>query len=132
MSGTSVACVCPNGFDPPYCAKASATLNVYCQVNVCRNGGTCIHTNDNTIASMKCLCLPGYAGVFCDTVSVAFDQQADAPKITNLGPKMPSFCLDEKTSGITINPFKVTRTPFSSNGFYIIQGMMVSFQIFDL
>lgn len=122
MSGSALSCICPPGFDPPFCTKSNAVLNVYCQVNVCRNGGTCIHTNDNTIASMKCLCLPGYSGVFCDTITVAFDQQDDSGGYKNLIPKVPSFCLG---AGKTIDenkPFKVTSTPFSSNGFYIIQG----------
>ena len=121
MKGVALSCLCPSGFEPPFCEKSNIQLNVYCQVNVCRNGGTCIHTNDNTIASMKCLCVVGFTGVFCDIQSFQADQGTGAS--TKIIPKIPSFCKDnEEKTPDNLRPFKVTRTPFSYNGFYIVQG----------
>jgi hypothetical protein len=118
MSGNVLTCVCPIGYEQPYCEKSSIVLNVYCQVNVCRNGGTCIHTNDNTIASMKCMCLSAFTGVFCETQTLQYDFE---DKVS-----IPSFCKGNSEKSIDDSrPFKVTRTPFSYNGFYIIQGMII-------
>lgn len=33
-----------------------------CQSNPCRNGGTCV----DGLASFKCVCLPSYAGLYCE------------------------------------------------------------------
>lgn len=33
-----------------------------CESNPCRNGGTCV----DGLASFTCVCLPSYAGLFCE------------------------------------------------------------------
>lgn len=127
MAQNTLTCSCPPGFDPPYCATRTMTtvpVNAFCHINVCQNGGTCIHINDNTIASMKCLCLNGFAGVFCETPTF----YKDISKVGNKLPNIPSIC---KVHNLRINteiiPVKVTRTPFSPDGYYIIEGNLKYF-----
>ena len=66
MSGDAVTCTCPPGYEQPYCDEPSYS-SVYCQINVCSNGGTCIHTDLNSLTGMKCICKAGYTGIFCET-----------------------------------------------------------------
>jgi hypothetical protein len=69
MEGKEAVCECPDGFEPPHCANQSKQLKqskFYCDMNACKNGGTCIISDENDFNSMKCLCKSGFTGVFCE------------------------------------------------------------------
>ncbi len=66
MIGGNVSCECQEDFEPPYCVKPKLK-SIYCDVNACQNGGTCIKFNFKNLIGMKCQCQPGYTGIFCET-----------------------------------------------------------------
>lgn len=65
VKDNQIGCNCTDNYEPPYCESFRIrNVDNMCQINVCRNGGTCVHVNLNQMTSMKCICSTNHTGVF--------------------------------------------------------------------
>lgn len=117
MVDNTMKCVCPPGYEPPYCEPAVVS---FCTINVCSNGGTCIRIYDSTVQqhSMRCICPSGFSGVFCEMNSVKLANEIVAEPFSD---EIPSVCKNGAATR-TAEFVKITRTPYSDNAYYLLQG----------
>lgn len=130
MIDNKPTCKCKQGFEPPYCEKPTNFLKIttssngLCGMNVCKNGGTCVHAflNDNNLIGMKCLCKSNYSGIFCDK-----DISLEVHKVEKLRSiSIPSICLS--TNRTLINneaPIRMVKLLHSNNSYYLIQNDLI-------
>ena len=120
MNGEDLSCECPTGFDEPFCSKPD-TSNFYCELNACKNGGICLHTDLNQFYGMRCLCQTGFTGIFCEhlitqTYLIESDDYKDIPVICKN--------INNKTE-IKKQPIRYVNTPHSLNSYYLIQDDLI-------
>ena len=118
MIDKKAVCSCPPGYEQPYCDEPNYS-SIFCQINVCKNGGTCVHSGMNAKNNgMKCICKLGYTGVFCET-SVQMERSMQS--------NVPNICKTTNMSIINNEPIRLTKTAYSADSFYIIQGNKIWF-----
>lgn len=131
MTDGKPSCHCPEGFEPPFCETFSSntrtgvlnqTYDTYCEINVCKNGGTCVHANlyENKMYGMKCLCPKDFSGIFCEK-----DDSLNE-RTKQIGLKIPSICdLTENSKELELHPLRFVRLPYTNDSFYLIQNDLV-------
>jgi hypothetical protein len=130
MQGKEAICECPIGFEQPYCAQSKQS-KFYCDINACKNGGTCVISDENDFNSMKCLCKSGFTGVFCEISKsnvyylikrkanlLAFFIKVDLEDYN----QVPSICKTNNKTTIIHQPLRASKTPFSNESYYLVQG----------
>ena len=127
VTDNMMKCVCPPGYEPPYCEPAVVS---FCTINVCSNGGTCIRVYDSTVAqhSMRCICPSGFSGVFCEMNSNSLKLASEVITAV-LSDEIPSVCKNGAAAR-TSEFLKITRTPYSDNAYYLIQGIFWVWKFF--
>ncbi|CAF5116591.1 unnamed protein product, partial [Rotaria sp. Silwood1] len=60
--GNSYQCVCPSGFNGPFCETSSL-----CNSLTCSNGGTCVTVSGGT--GWICICPSGFTGDRCQNMN---------------------------------------------------------------
>ncbi len=120
MDGEDLRCECPTGFDEPFCSKPD-TSNFYCDLNACKNGGICLHTDLDQFYGMKCLCQTGFTGIFCENLLVQSNLLTSDDYT-----EIPILCqnINNKTE-IKKNPIRYVNTSHSLNSYYLIQGDLI-------
>lgn len=103
-------------FDDSYFVNDVLNGANFCKINICVNGATCVL--DRKKKGMKCSCLPGYTGIFCE--NKILNQVTLNQAILNLN-QMPAICKNEKNlKNITKNSVLLTAS-LGHYSFYLIQ-----------
>lgn len=121
------ACKCRPGFQEPHCDRLIDMFkfrpynSTFCEINVCQNGGKCIHSDlyNNKVFGMKCLCETGFSGFFCEI-------EMHSPKSNTFykSRHVPHIC--QSTLNQTLNlPLRMVKLPYTNSSFYVIQSDLV-------
>ncbi len=113
----SISSINQTEFEDSYFEEQHSAESNFCKINVCENGATCL--SDTNKKGMKCSCMPGFTGIFCENIIPQFTKPLLIPKI----------CENETNStNISKNSVSVTAS-FKENSFYILQGYKSKFKI---
>ena len=122
MNGNDLSCECPIGFEEPYCSKPNVS-DFYCDLNACKNGGICVHTDLDKFYGMKCLCQSGYTGIFCEQF---IDKNEAKSMLSDDFTNVPVLCRNvNKKVDIKKQPIRQVNTPHGKNSYFLIQGHLI-------